>query len=115
MKKLFLLACSLFIISASHADEKREIQAKEKFLKNMTKVRPYYSEKISTIDATLYGQTQDLNNTTIIIENAETQEVVYYYRSGSFENQFDLNELEEGVYIIRIKLDGKEYCEYFTI
>ena len=114
MKKLFLLACSLFIISASHADEKEEIQQKSQFLQNIT-VRPYYSEKISTIDATLYGQTQDLNNTTIIIENAETQEVGYYYRSGSFENQFDLNELEEGVYIIRIKLDGKEYCEYFTI
>ena len=96
MKKLFLLACSLFIISASHADEKREIQAKEKFLKNMTKVRPYYSEKISTIDATLYGQTQDLNNTTIIIEIKQINAITinpFFISKNLFRLIFLLNAL----------------------
>lgn len=115
MKKYFLLVSCLFIASLAFGGEVEDIERQTLARENLTKVRPYCRPTSSDNDAVLYVQTQNASNATICIENAMTKERVYFDWLNANESFIDLNGLEEGIYLIRVKSNGVEHYEYLFL
>lgn len=117
MKKILLLLCSLFFVSSFYADEKKEIALKEKTASD-TKLRPYslLGNPVANQEGTTISvSTRNASSIDISIVNAITQEEIHQATYGEYEVLINLEDSEEGIYIIYITVNGIEYYGEFIL
>lgn len=117
MKKILLLLCCLHFISTSYADEKKEVELREKSTSNKV-LRPYSLLGIPAVnqDGDIISVfARNASSINISIVNIMTQEEVHHAVYGGNEAIIDLSNCKEGTYTIYITVNETEYYGIFIL